>query len=125
MCHTCLTASAFSENQGVRKMFEEKISFQLIMKGDFSVDSFFFISGLLLTFNYLRANAKQELKNFSRSSDFMTAINHFMTLIFYRFSRFILPYMLVLAVNQVMTKYYSHNSVFELYFADHVCFFYL
>lgn len=71
-----------------RKLAEQEFLFQTISNGVYSVDTFFFISGLLVSFLYLRTNAKGKLDEFTKGvSKFWTGVLHFIGLITYRFAR--------------------------------------
>lgn len=52
--HTCIIAFKYSDNMELRKVVEQKFFFQTISNGAFSVDTFFFISGFLVSFIYFR-----------------------------------------------------------------------
>lgn len=52
--HTCIISFKYSDNMELRKVVEQSFFFQTISNGAFSVDTFFFISGFLVSFLYFR-----------------------------------------------------------------------
>lgn len=122
--HTCIIAFKYSDNMELRKVVEKQFFFQTITNGAFSVDTFFFISGFLVSFIYFRTNAKGSLDKLSKgANEFTAGLLHFFGLVGYRFVRLTVPYMYVLGVVEVTMKYFASNSVFEPPTADHVSFY--
>ncbi|XP_015433658.1 PREDICTED: nose resistant to fluoxetine protein 6-like [Dufourea novaeangliae] len=118
--HTCITAFKYSDNMEYRKVVERKFLFQTISNGAFSVDTFFFMGGLLVSFLFFRTNAKGELKTLTQGTrGFVSGSLKFIGLLIYRFCRLTAPYMFVLGVVQVAMKWFHSNSVFEPPTADH------
>ncbi|XP_076160360.1 nose resistant to fluoxetine protein 6 isoform X2 [Ptiloglossa arizonensis] len=118
--HTCITAFKYSDNMEYRKVVERKFLFQTISNGAFSVDTFFFMGGLLVSFLYFRTNAKGDLKTLTQGTrGFVSGSLKFIGLLLYRFSRLTAPYMFVLGVVQIAMKWFHSNSVFEPPTADH------
>lgn len=71
-----------------RKVVQKEFLFQTVSSGTFSVDTFFFTSGLLVAFLYFRTNAKGKLEKLSSaSSNFISGCLHFLGLLAYRFAR--------------------------------------
>lgn len=71
-----------------RKVVQKEFFFQTISNGAFSVDTFFFTSGLLVSFLYFRTNAKGKLDPITiGQNNFVAGITHFFGLILYRFAR--------------------------------------
>lgn len=103
--HTCIVAFKYSgktqqfyqskfnfgfnlDNMEYRKVVQKELWFQTIANGAFSVDTFFFVSGLLVSFLYFRSSAKGKLDPLSTGkSCFMSGMLHFLGLMFYRFAR--------------------------------------
>lgn len=72
----------------LRKVVEKQFIFQTISNGAFSVDTFFFISGFLVSYIYFRTNAKGKLEKLSKGVNEITAGSfHFLGLLMYRFIR--------------------------------------
>ncbi|KAJ6620116.1 Nose resistant to fluoxetine protein 6, partial [Pseudolycoriella hygida] len=119
--HTCIIVFKYSDNMDLRKVVEKEFLFQTITNGAYSVDTFFFISGFLVSYIYFRTNAKGKLEKLSQGVNEITAgTYHFFGLIFYRFIRLTAPYMFVLGVVEVTMKYSEHHSVFDPPTLDHI-----
>ncbi|GLV44148.1 uncharacterized protein CBL_12556 [Carabus blaptoides fortunei] len=119
--HTCIVAFKYSDNMDFRKLVEKEFFFQTVTNGAFSVDTFFFISGLLVSFLYFRTNAKGKLEALTQGSKGFTAgFLHFIGLLGYRFARLTAPYLYVLGVVEVCMKWFNYNSIFEPPTMDHV-----
>lgn len=118
--HTCIIVFKYSDNMEYRKVVEKRFLFQTITNGAFSVDTFFFMGGLLVSFLYFRTNAKGDLKRLTQGTrGFVAGSLKFVGLLLYRFSRLTAPYMFVLGMVEVSMKYFHSNSVFEPPTADH------
>ncbi|KAK9884731.1 hypothetical protein WA026_007576 [Henosepilachna vigintioctopunctata] len=118
--HTCIVVFKYSDNMEFRKSIEKDFLFQTISSGAFSVDTFFFISGLLVSFLYFRTNAKGKLDPLTNGmKGFSAGFIHFLGLLFYRLVRLSVPYLISLGVVEVVMKWFHHNSVFEVPALDH------
>ncbi|XP_033352837.1 nose resistant to fluoxetine protein 6-like isoform X1 [Bombus vosnesenskii] len=118
--HTCIIIFKYSDNMEYRKIVERKFLFQTITNGAFSVDTFFFMGGLLVSFLYFRTNAKGDLNKLTQGTRGIVAGGlKFIGLLMYRFCRLTAPYMFILGVNQIVMKWFHSNSVFEPPTADH------
>ncbi|XP_032674877.1 O-acyltransferase like protein isoform X2 [Odontomachus brunneus] len=118
--HTCIVVFKYSDNMEYRRVVEKRFLFQTITNGAFSVDTFFFMGGLLVSFLYFRTNAKGDLKRLTQGTrGFVAGTLKFIGLLLYRFSRLTAPYMFVLGVVEVSMKYFHANSIFEPPTADH------
>lgn len=119
--HTCIISFKYSDNMELRKVVEQQFFFQTITNGAFSVDTFFFISGFLVSFIYFRTNAKGKLEKLSKGvNEFTAGTLHFIGLVGYRFVRLTAPYLYVLGIVEVTMKYFASNSVFEPPTMDHI-----
>nr|CAI5850603.1 unnamed protein product [Callosobruchus analis] len=118
--HTCIIAFKYSDNMEYRKVVQREFMFQTISNGTFSVDTFFFTSGLLVSFLYFRTNAKGKLDPLNKGNGFIAGFLHFIGLISYRFARLTVPYLFTLGVVEVSMKWFHYNSVFEPPTMDHV-----
>lgn len=86
--HTCIVIFKYSDNLELRKEVEKNFFFQAITNGPFSVDTFFFISGCLVSYLYFRTNAKGKLNKLAKgSNEFTRCTAHFFGLVMYRFMR--------------------------------------
>lgn len=139
--HTCIIIFKYSDNMELRKIVEKQFLFQTITNGAFSVDTFFFLSGFLVSYIYFRTNAKGKLEKLSKGvNEFTAGAFHFFGLLGYRFIRlkfvfnivwnnfFLIwfvfrltaPYLYVLGLVEVTMKYFEHYSVFEPPTMDHI-----
>ncbi|KAJ8944684.1 hypothetical protein NQ318_015892 [Aromia moschata] len=108
-------------NMEYRKVVQKEFIFQTISNGTFSVDTFFFTSGLLVSFLYFRSNAKGKLDPLTNGrSGLVAGFLHFIGLIAYRFARLTAPYLFTIGVVEVTMKWFNYNSVFEPPTMDHV-----
>lgn len=98
-----------TSNPGVLFHFSEKVRFQWIANAALMVDSFFCISGFLVTYNFLR-NDKQmeEIKN----SSIMQNIKLFGKLLLHRFIRLSPLYLMVGLLTEIFTSYIVDVSKF-------------
>ncbi|XP_025830360.1 O-acyltransferase like protein isoform X2 [Agrilus planipennis] len=118
--HTCIIAFKFSDNMEYRKIVQKEFLFQTISNGAFSVDTFFFTSGLLVSFLYFRSNAKGKLESpYIKYKGLTKGLIRFVGLIVYRFARLSAPYLFVLGVVEVCMKWFHYNSIFEPAALDH------
>ncbi|XP_024083570.1 nose resistant to fluoxetine protein 6 isoform X2 [Cimex lectularius] len=111
--HTCINAFKYSDNMAYRQLVEKEIAFQTINNGPYSVDTFFFISGLLVSFLYFRTTAKHDMNKLMRATGLKSNILQFFGMILYRFARLTAPYFFILGCVQVTMNWYHHNSLFE------------
>ncbi|KAH8419666.1 hypothetical protein KR009_000681, partial [Drosophila setifemur] len=119
--HTCIVVFKYSDNMEMRKEVEQNFFFQAITNGPFSVDTFFFISGFLISYIYFRTNAKGKLNKLSKgANEFTAGTAHFFGLVAYRFMRLTAPYLFVLGVVQVTMKYLATYSIFDPPTMDHI-----
>ncbi|XP_075226841.1 O-acyltransferase like protein [Lycorma delicatula] len=118
--HTCIVAFKYSDNMQYRRLVEKELLFQTINNAAFSVDTFFFISGLLVSFLYFRTTAKHDLNKITKATGFLSYVLQFIGMIAYRFGRLTSPYLFVLGVTQISMKWFHYNSIFEPPAADHI-----
>ncbi|XP_073972514.1 O-acyltransferase like protein [Rhodnius prolixus] len=118
--HTCIIAFKYSDNMAYRSLVERELAFQTINNGAYSVDTFFFISGLLVSFLYFRTTAKHDMTKLTKATGFMSKVLEFLGLIGYRFARLTAPYFFVLGCVQVSMKWFHYNSVFETPTSDYI-----
>ncbi|XP_038121332.1 nose resistant to fluoxetine protein 6 isoform X3 [Culex quinquefasciatus] len=119
--HTMIVVFKYSDNMELRKVVEKEMLFQIILNGAYSVDTFFFISGFLVSYIYFRTNAKGKLEKLTQGvNEFTAGTYHFFGLVGYRFVRLTAPYLYVLGVVEVVMRYLEQNSVFEPPTQDHI-----
>lgn len=117
--HLSIIGFKYSQNLEFKKEIEKDFLFQTIMNGQYSVDTFFFISGFLIAFLYFRTDAKGKLDKLTNGvSEMRAGLHHFFGLIVFRFVRLTVPYLFVLGISQVTMQYFEQYSIFEPEFSD-------
>ncbi|XP_046399529.1 nose resistant to fluoxetine protein 6-like [Ischnura elegans] len=113
LAHTCLVAFQFSDNKTFRARAEQDLLYQTLSSGTYSVDTFFFISGLLVSFLYFRTVSKYDVHQLTYTSGGFKAKGiQFIGMVIYRFLRLTPPYMFVLGLVEVTMKYcHDHGSL--------------
>ncbi|KAJ2946753.1 hypothetical protein O0L34_g12813 [Tuta absoluta] len=112
--HTCIVVFKYADNTALRAMLEKSFWFQLILSAVYSVDTFFCLGGMLVTFLYFRTNAKGKLDLLTKGHKKSTSgFLQFLGLMGYRFARLTAPYLFMLGVVEVTMKWFAANAVFE------------
>ncbi|XP_054007203.1 nose resistant to fluoxetine protein 6-like [Hylaeus anthracinus] len=109
MVHTYLQVYAIAENKTLRTVTERNFMFQTISNATFSVDTFFFISGLLVTILFYRSAGNLKSDN---STFLKTCFTKFIIMILYRFIRLTPAYLYVLGMNEIAIKQAQATTVF-------------
>ncbi|KAF3422389.1 hypothetical protein E2986_09844 [Frieseomelitta varia] len=109
--------ASFAENKTLRLVTERNFMFQTISNATFSVDTFFFISGLLVTILFYRSSGS--LKN-DKGIFWRTCFTKFIIMILYRFIRLTPAYLFVLGINEIAIKYVLSRTVFSPVVIDHL-----
>ncbi|KAJ9587034.1 hypothetical protein L9F63_019376, partial [Diploptera punctata] len=117
--HTCFTMFKYSDNMEYRRVVEKQFLFQTLNNAPFSVDTFFFISGLLVSFLYFRTISRINISELTHTTGMLSNVLQYLGLIAYRFGRLTVPYMYVLGVNELVMKWIHYNAVFEDVTEDH------
>ncbi|CAK9821800.1 Nose resistant to fluoxetine protein 6 [Anthophora retusa] len=117
MVHTYLQVYSIAENKTLRTVAERTFMFQTIGNATFSVDTFFFISGLLVTILFYRSAGN--LKN-DKDSYWKTCCTKFIIMILYRFIRLTPAYLFVLGINGIVIKHTLTRTVFSPVVIDHL-----
>ncbi|VVC35960.1 Hypothetical protein CINCED_3A019863 [Cinara cedri] len=118
--HVCIVSFKYSDNMEFRNVAERHLLFQLINKATFSVDTFFFISGLLVSFLYFRTTAKLDVNKLTKTTGFLSNFIEFVGLLIYRFCRLTAPYFFILGIVQLTMTWFHYNSVFDPPTDEHV-----
>lgn len=121
LSHLTLIGFKFSDNMELRGHLEKQFLTQTVINGSYGVDTFFFISGFLVSFIYFRTDAKGKLEKLSKGfNEFTAGALHFASLLTYRFLRLTAPYLFVIGLVELQMKYIASNSVFEAALKEHV-----
>ncbi|XP_062560408.1 uncharacterized protein LOC134224821 isoform X2 [Armigeres subalbatus] len=121
MVHTYLQLFAVGENRVARKITERSFSYQVVGNATFSVDTFFFISGLLIVVLYFRSS-KNEPSNEKQNNNVFNsaACSNIVYSIVYRFIRLTPTYLFVIIFNELALKWTYGRSVFTPGIIDHI-----
>ncbi|XP_046402917.1 nose resistant to fluoxetine protein 6-like [Ischnura elegans] len=109
--HGCLVAMTFVDNKSFRGIVEKDFLFQSVSNGAFSVDTFFFISGLLVSYLFCKAIARpvvDAVNNRSIKSD----VIKFVGILTYRFIRLTPTYLIAIAMVEVTARWLKEVSIF-------------
>ncbi|XP_054271181.1 nose resistant to fluoxetine protein 6-like [Macrosteles quadrilineatus] len=122
MVHTYLQVFAIAENKTLRTLTEKNFMFQTVSNATFSVDTFFFISGLLVTYLYFKSlrSEPSTRRAIDCGAEFTAGAKKFFTLLGYRFVRLTPAYMFVLGVAELNMRWVKNISVFEPVSLDNV-----
>ncbi|XP_050100835.1 O-acyltransferase like protein [Anopheles aquasalis] len=135
LVHTYLQLFAVSENRFGRKIAERSFLYQLVGNASFSVDTFFFISGLLIVYLYLKSvskpspSAQRQKAAASGGADGNGNAGHTSLAgatrktglsILYRYLRLTPVYWFTIVANEVILKWTYDRSVFTPGIIDHI-----
>uniref|UniRef100_A0AAR5PNC0 Nose resistant-to-fluoxetine protein N-terminal domain-containing protein n=1 Tax=Dendroctonus ponderosae TaxID=77166 RepID=A0AAR5PNC0_DENPD len=107
LVHTYLQIFGIGANKSLRTITEQNFMYQTIANATFSVDTFFFISGLLVTLVFLRNEVSKDENPQENSlvAVLSSSISKFALMIAYRFIRLTPAYLFVLGVNEVVVRH--------------------
>nr|CAI5848204.1 unnamed protein product [Callosobruchus analis] len=110
LVHTYLEIFAVADNKSMRVITEREFTYQTIANASFSVDTFFFISGLLVTLTYFRTDSKIERpkKEETTYQSLQSSTSSFLILLTYRLFRLTPAYLFVLGLNEIIMRGPSH-----------------
>ncbi|KAJ6631744.1 Nose resistant to fluoxetine protein 6, partial [Pseudolycoriella hygida] len=116
MVHTYLQTFGISENKYQKVLTEQSFFYQIIGNANYAVDTFFYLSGFLVTLLFLRTAEKASNKKPTVTAD---ATKVFL-LYLYRFLRLTPAYFVALLISEVSFKDTYNHSVFPSGLADHL-----
>ncbi|KAJ8680792.1 hypothetical protein QAD02_016579, partial [Eretmocerus hayati] len=117
MVHTYLQVFSIAENKTLRTVTERNFLFQTISNATFSVDTFFCISGLLVTILFYRSMGATSN---DKGSPGGSCSKKFAIMVLYRFIRLTPSYLFVLGLELVSMKYSMSTTVFSPHIIDHL-----
>nr|XP_023029377.1 nose resistant to fluoxetine protein 6-like isoform X1 [Leptinotarsa decemlineata] len=122
LVHSYLEVFSVADNKSVRILTERKFMYQTISNATFSVDTFFFISGLLVTLTYFRSDSKKDKprKPHGTCHAIRSSTVKFIVMLVYRFFRLTPAYLFVLGLNEIIMRYLHSTSVFSPAIIDHI-----
>ena len=90
----------------------------LIFKnGSYSIDSYFFVSGILLCQMFFNSSRELNIHNTSRISEHF---KHFFMLVAFKVLRIIVPYLTVIHVLRIAMRYFNESSILNVPSNDHI-----
>ncbi|XP_078045042.1 O-acyltransferase like protein-like [Augochlora pura] len=120
LVHTCLTVNVVSETRTFRSNAEKDFFYQTISNGTYGVDTFFFMSGCLVSFLYFRTITKKSMQKMKLLRNSCGKFLEFLGMISYRYFRLTPPYLLVIGLIQVSSSWYYHHTMLDLYTFDYL-----
>ncbi|XP_056631522.1 nose resistant to fluoxetine protein 6-like, partial [Diorhabda sublineata] len=122
LVHSYLEIFSVSDNKNLRILTERGFMYQTISNATFSVDTFFFISGFLVTLTYFRSFIKKQksVQPTGLFEEVTSSTRCFVVMIFYRLFRLTPAYLFVLTLNEITMRYLHSNSVFSPAIIDHI-----
>ncbi|KDR17635.1 nose resistant to fluoxetine protein 6-like [Zootermopsis nevadensis] len=112
--HTCMFSFPVSDNKAFRQLVENDFLFQSISNGAFSVDTFFFISGVMVAYLFFK-NLTKVVNTAEDGIGVIMKVSaiRFIGVFSYRYLRLTPPYLFILAITQLNAQWFYHNSVFH------------
>ncbi|XP_046830436.1 nose resistant to fluoxetine protein 6-like isoform X1 [Vespa crabro] len=107
--HTIFYISDYIDNKVISFRKSESLVLQVIANASLSVDTFFFVSGFLITYLYLN---KQQESNKHRPLNYI--IKYYFMNILKRFLRFTPSYMITMGIFEIISLWYSYTSQFYM-----------
>ncbi|XP_063695902.1 nose resistant to fluoxetine protein 6-like [Culicoides brevitarsis] len=120
MVHTYLQLFAVGENRHSRKIAERSFTYQIVGNATFSVDTFFFISGVLIVYLYYKSSYSSDGVKQVRTTKLPNAVNETVFAIIYRYIRLTPAYFFVIVTNELALKWTFDRSVFQPSIIDHI-----
>lgn len=99
---------------------EQDFLYQTISNGTYAVDTFFFISGCLVTFLYFRTMMKRGLEDKKITKGINGKGLQFLGMMIYRYLRLTPPYLLIIGIIQLSMKWHHNHSMIQLPARDHI-----
>ncbi|XP_072744955.1 nose resistant to fluoxetine protein 6-like [Anoplolepis gracilipes] len=113
LVHICLLVNEVSDTRMFRNAAETNFFYQIIGNGTYSVDTFFFLSGCLVSFLYFRTMANKRLEEKKIIKGYHGQVLQFLGMMWYRYFRLTPVYLLVIGLIQVTMKWYHDHTMIE------------
>ncbi|XP_018404669.1 PREDICTED: nose resistant to fluoxetine protein 6 [Cyphomyrmex costatus] len=111
MSHSIYYAIEFFDNKAWLLRFSEGIPMQMISNASVSVDTYFFLSGFLLVYMYLKNKIKEER---IKPIHYGKQLNEFFLIIIKRFIRLTPSYIMMIGIVQLNAAWYDKTSQFYM-----------
>ncbi|XP_046417290.1 nose resistant to fluoxetine protein 6-like [Neodiprion fabricii] len=112
MIHTIFYMADYADNKPWAWRKAEGFAVQVISNSTLSVDTFFFMSGFLVSYLYLNSNKGKKADD--KSVVHVGKVNQFVLIILKRFIRLTPAYMMVLGLLQINAGWYGKTSQFYM-----------
>lgn len=114
----CCLSLIFSDNMKYVESRETNWIVHLIFKnGSYSIDTYFFVNGILLCQMFYNSSYELNILNVSRISDHF---RHFFLLVFCKVCRIILPYVTVIHLLRIAMRHFHESSILNVPSNDHI-----
>nr|CAD7595127.1 unnamed protein product [Timema genevievae] len=121
MVHTVFYMSDYADNKPEAFVMSEGLFVQIVANSTLSVDTFFFISGFLVSYLYYKEKSRKQ-PDTGLTITFKSRVSEFCLMVSRRFLRLTPAYMAVLAITTINMTWYSRTSIFHMTErADLVC----
>ncbi|XP_015175156.1 PREDICTED: nose resistant to fluoxetine protein 6 isoform X2 [Polistes dominula] len=111
MAHTPLYTKDYYDNKPIGWRLSEGFFAQLLTNASTSVDTFFFLSGLLVAYTYLKNTIG---KDKYKSYNYLNTIKSYFLIILKRFLRLTPTYMIIIGLLEINSMWYSKTSLFYM-----------
>ncbi|XP_011704081.1 PREDICTED: nose resistant to fluoxetine protein 6-like [Wasmannia auropunctata] len=116
MGHSAAYISDYLDNKPTIWRFTAGFFAQILSSAPMGVDSYLFLSGLLVTYFYIKDKMdKDRIQTFTYSAK----MNEFFVIVIRRFIRLTPPYMMVLGIAQLSSTWFDNTSQFYIYERPH------
>ncbi|XP_012253857.2 nose resistant to fluoxetine protein 6-like [Athalia rosae] len=112
MIHTVFYMADYADNKPWSWRMAEGFAVQVISNSTLSVDTFFFLSGFLVSYLYL--HGKKDKKEDNKMVNYKAKLNEFALTILRRFIRLTPAYMMVVGLLQINAGWYGKTSQFYM-----------
>ncbi|XP_026669929.1 nose resistant to fluoxetine protein 6 isoform X2 [Ceratina calcarata] len=119
LVHTCLTVNVVSEIKTFKSKAENNFLYQTISNSTYSVDTFFFMSGCLVSFLYFRTITRDGMKKKKIIRGACGEVLQFLGMVWYRYFRLTPVYLLVIGLIEVTSSWYYDHTMLDLYALDY------
>ncbi|GLV44125.1 uncharacterized protein CBL_12579 [Carabus blaptoides fortunei] len=120
MVHTCLLLFQIAGNRKFRDNAETDFLFQTVSNGTFSVDTFFALSGVLVSFLFFRTIAKYSVKKLIGISGFLGRLLLYISMLGFRLVRLSVPYMIMVVLAGLQMERQTHVAPLQVPNQDHI-----
>ncbi|KAG5344702.1 NRF6 protein, partial [Acromyrmex charruanus] len=107
--HCIFLSIEYADNKIQILRFDDNLPIQIFSNGSVSVDTYFFLSGFLLAYTYLKNKIDKERIN---PINYKEKINKYFVIIMKRYIRLTPAYIMMIGLGQLSSAWYDKNSPF-------------